>query len=257
MRINPLKTKLTNHQSCPGIWLAIPSAHSTRLLTHFAVDWLVVDAEHTPLDNATLFQMVSTIADANGPVPLVRIAQSSSENIKQALDAGAMGVIAPMINTAAEAAQVVAWAKFPPLGQRSFGSAYTPRMFGASNAEYIQIARDQTLVMVQIESQTALPNLDSIFSTPGVDLAFVGPVDLSISLGLDPIPENTNPILLDAIQLILNAAQKHKMPLGIYCSNGQAASMRIQQGFQFVNVTSDVNAMLQGAAIALNFIPAK
>ena len=111
--------------------------------------------------------------------------------------------------------------------------------------------------MVQIENLAALVNLDSIFSTPGVDLAFVGPVDLSISLGLDPLPENPHPIFQEAIQVILKAAQKHNMPLGIYCSNGQAALMRIQQGFQFVNVTNDVNAMLQGAASALNFIPAE
>jgi 4-hydroxy-2-oxoheptanedioate aldolase len=152
----------------------------------------------------------------------------------------------PMMNTREEVERVVSWSKFPPQGQRSFGSAYAGLAFDVSMTEYQGLANRETLVMIQIESQAALGNLDKMFSVPGVDLAFVGPVDLSISLGLDPIAENPHPIFQEAIAEIQKAARAHHLPLGIYCSSGNAAAERIQQGFQFVNVTSDINLLQRG-----------
>lgn len=243
MRLNPLRVKLASRQPCRGVWLAVPSLHSARLMARQPLDWLVVDAEHAPLDDATLFQMVVAITEAGGPVPLVRLAQATVENLKHALDAGAYGVIAPMINTRAEAEQVVAWARFPPLGLRSFGSPYAGLALGANRVEYRRWANEQALVMVQIESAAALDNLDAIFSTPGVDLGFVGPIDLSLSLGLDPLSENPHPRFQEALAEILAAGQRHNLPLGIYCTDGQAAASRIRQGFLLVDVVSDVDAL--------------
>lgn len=122
--------------------------------------------------------MVAIIAGSRGSVPFVRLAQASVEIIKRALDSGASGIIAPMINDRAEAEQVAAWSKFPPQGLRSFGSYYASLAFSQSMQEYLQEANQQTLVSVQIENQAALGNLDAIFSTPGLDMAFVGPIDL-------------------------------------------------------------------------------
>ncbi len=247
MRTNLLKEKIARSEPSRGIWLGLPSAFSARLLARTPVDWLVIDAEHAPIGIETLAQMVSAIAEANGPAPLVRIAQASVMNIKYALDAGAHGIIAPMINTREEAEWVVAWAKFPPEGLRSFGSAYPGLAFDMSMPEYLQHANQQTLVMVQIESRAALDNLDEIFAVPGIDMAFVGPVDLSISLGLEAFPpENQHPTFLEAIEEIKRAAAKHNLPLGIYCSSGKAAAARIREGFQFVNVASDVLMLGRG-----------
>lgn len=246
MRNNLLKEKLARGEACRGIWLGLPSAQSARLLARLPVDWLVIDSEHAPIGVETQAQMVASIAEANGPAPLVRISQSSTENIKQALDAGAYGVIAPMINTREEVERVVAWSKFPPAGQRSFGSAYAGLAFNLSMPDYLHQANEQTLTIIQVESQTALNNLDDMFAVPGVDLAFVGPVDLSISLGLDPLPENPHPIFLEALQEIQRAALAHHLPLGIYCSNGKAAAERIRQGFLLVNIASDVNLLQRG-----------
>jgi 4-hydroxy-2-oxoheptanedioate aldolase len=108
------------------------------------------------------------------------------------------------------------------------------------------------MAIVQVESKTALDHLDDIFSTPDLDMVFVGPVDLSVSLGLDPLPENPDPAFQDAIQAILEAGKKHDMPLGIYCSSPEAARQRIEQGFLFVNVASDIGAMLGGIRQALD-----
>jgi len=251
MRNNLLKAKLASGEACRGIWLGLPSAHSARLLARLPVDWLAIDAEHAPLGVELLAQMVASIAEANGPAPLVRLSQASTENIKQALDAGAYGVIAPMINTPDEAERLVAWSKFPPAGQRSFGSAYAGLAFDLSMADYLRQANNQTLAIIQVESQAALGNLDAMFAVPGVDLAFVGPVDLSISLGLDPLPENPHPIFLEALREIQHAAQAHHLPLGIYCSNGKAAAERIRQGFLLVNVATDVGVLQRGALAEL------
>jgi 4-hydroxy-2-oxoheptanedioate aldolase len=245
LKTNHLKELLTSGQPARGAWLGIPSPASARLLAHLPLDWLVVDAEHSPIDAATLAAMVAGIAEADGPAPLVRVAQASVENLKRALDAGAYGVIAPMINTRTEAEQVVAWSKFPPEGQRSFGSAYAGLTFGQTMAEYLKTANAQTLVGVQIESAAALEALDEILGVPGIDLAFVGPIDLSLSLGLDPLPENPDPRFEAALAKILRAAKKHKVPLGIFCSSGKAAAERIRQGFQFVNVASDTGGLLR------------
>ena len=249
MRNNLLKTKLARGEPCRGIWLGLPSAHSARLLARSPVDWLAIDAEHSPIGVETQAQMVTAIAEAGGPAPLVRIAQASVENIKQALDAGAYGVITTMVNTPEEAERVVAWSKYPPAGQRSFGSAYAGLAFDLSMPDYLRQANQQTLTIIQVESQAALGNLDDLFAVPGVDLAFVGPVDLAISLGIDPLPaENPHPVFLEAIREIQRAAQAHHLPLGIYCTSGKAAAERIRQGFLMVNVANDVELLKRGGS---------
>lgn len=249
MRNNLLKEKLARGEACRGIWLALPSAHSARLLARLPLDWLVIDAEHAPVGLELLSQMTAAIVEANGPAPLVRIAQASLENVKQALDAGAHGVIAPMINTRKEAECVVSWSKFPPAGQRSFGSPYAGLAFDLSMPEYLRRSNEQTLTIIQIESKEALDNLDEIFSVPGIDMAFVGPVDLAISMGLDPLPENDHPEFKKALKKIQKAAKEHNLPLGIYSSSGKAAAERIRQGFLLVNVGHDA-LLLQKAVLA-------
>ncbi len=246
MRKNLLKAKLARGEACRGIWLAIPSAYSARLLARQPVDWLAIDAEHAPVGTELMAQMVASIAEAKGPAPLVRISQASNENIKWALDTGASGIIVPMMNTCEEVERVVAWSKYPPVGQRSHGSPFAGLAFDLSMNEYLRQANAQTLTIIQIESQAALKNLDEMFGVPGIDLAFVGPIDLSISLGLDPISENPHPIFLEALSEIQRAAQAHHLPLGIYCSNGKAAAERIRQGFLLVNVASDKNLLERG-----------
>ena len=243
MRTNKTKQKLANGEVCRGVWLGIPSPFSARQLAQLPLDYLIVDGEHSPVDAPTMAQMVAAIADSGGPAPFVRVAHASIDNIKKALDSGAYGLIVPMIDTREEAEQVVAWSKFPPEGERSFGSSYAGLAFGASMGEYLRIANQEIVVSIQIESKTAVENLEALMSVRGIDMFFVGPADLSISLGLDPIPENTHPLFLEALEEIKASAKKHKRPLGIFCSNGAAAKQRISEGFQFVNVSTDLNSL--------------
>jgi 4-hydroxy-2-oxoheptanedioate aldolase len=182
---------------------------------------------------------------------VVRLSQASAENIKWALDAGAVGIIAPMVNTGADAAQVVAWSKLPPIGTRSFGSSYAGLTWNQSMGENQKASNDQVMAAVQIESKTALDNIEDIFSTPHLDMALVGPLDLSLSLGVDFFSGLPSPILNEAIETILAAGRKHHLPLGIYCPTAEVARRRIEQGFLFVNVAHDTNTLVQGVQQAL------
>lgn len=254
VRTNAVKRRLAQGLPCRGIWLAVPSVSTTRLLARMPCDWLAVDAEHGPMDAETMTGMVAAIADA-GRTPLVRVAHADVENIKRALDAGAAGIIAPMINSVAEAETVVAASKFPLVGKRSFGSAWAGLTLGVSMPEYLRQANDETMALVQIESVTALDRLSDILAVPGLDGVFVGPVDLAVSMGLEPDPENPHPELKKAMAEILRVAAQNRLPVGIYCSGARAAADRIGEGFLLVNVASDVGALIQGVRAQVEWEP--
>ncbi|NUP39295.1 MAG: 2-dehydro-3-deoxyglucarate aldolase [Streptomyces sp.] len=242
MRDNKLSELLTAGRPAYGVWLSIPSPATARQLARVGADFLVVDAEHGPMGAETMSAMVAAIADAGG-CAVVRIAENTTENVKRALDAGASAVIGPMIDTADEAAALVAAAKFPPVGRRSLGSAWAGLAFDTTLPGYFTEANAKTLVIAQIESAAALSNVEQIAAVPGLDGLFVGPVDLSVSLGLPPAPEN--PELAGPLVTIRQAAARHSLPVGIYCSDSRAAVDRVQSGFQFVNVAGDLAALLR------------
>ena len=251
MANNKILQKLKNGQPARGVWLGIPSVHSVRLLARLPLDWMVIDMEHAPTSLETMTSMVAAVSEVNGPQPVVRLSQANSENIKWALDAGAAGIIAPMVNTGEEAAQVVSWSKLPPIGSRSFGSSYAGQTWNQTMAENQKASNDQIMAAVQIESKIALDNLDDIFSTPHLDMALVGPLDLTLSLGLDFFSGQPSPLLEDALETILAAARKYNLPLGIYCPSAEIACQRIEQGFLFVNVANDTNILVEGVRQAL------
>jgi 4-hydroxy-2-oxoheptanedioate aldolase len=234
--------------------MSLPSVAAARLVARLPADWVLVDSEHGPMGGETMTALVGTLADA-GRAPIVRVPHGDIENIKRALDAGAWGILAPMVDSAADAERVVAAAKFPPLGRRSFGSAWAGLTLDMSMAEYRREANTQTLAIVQLESRTALENLPAILDVPGIDAVFVGPIDLAISLGLEPDPENAHPALRRALDDILREASRRRLPAGIYCSGPQAAAARVRQGFQFVSVVSDVGALVSGIRAALEWKP--
>ncbi|HKJ27388.1 MAG TPA: aldolase/citrate lyase family protein [Anaerolineales bacterium] len=250
--MNPLRDKLLNGEAARGVWSMLPSVESTRLLSQLLIDWILIDSEHAPIDDLTLSRIVGGVASANGPVPIVRVADNSTTAIKRALDAGAYGVVVPMIDTVDEAKAAVNAAKFPPLGRRSFGSPFAPLAFKTSNPVYLKQANQETLLIIQAESATALKNINRLVKVSGVDAVLVGPADLSISMGLPLNMTDPDPKLEKAIEKILNAAKKKNLPAGIYCPNGETAARRIAQGFQLVNIATDIFAMLGGIQTQLD-----
>jgi 4-hydroxy-2-oxoheptanedioate aldolase len=156
-----------------------------------------------------------------------------------------------MINTGEDATQVVSWAKLPPIGSRSFGSSYAGLTWNQTMGENQKASNDQIMAAIQVESKAALDNLDDIFSTPHLDMALVGPLDLSLSLGVDFFSGEPSPILDEALETILAAGRKYKLPLGIYCPSAEVARRRIEQGFLFVNVAHDTNTLVEGVRHSL------
>ena len=251
MANNKILEKLKNNQPTRGVWLGIPSVYSVRLLARLPLDWMIIDMEHAPTSRETMTHMVAAVTEANGPQPVVRLAEANSENIKSALDAGAAGIIAPMINTGKDAARVVSWAKLPPIGTRSFGSSYAGLTWGQTMGENQKASNDQIMAAVQVESKIALDNLDDIFSTPHLDMVLVGPLDLSLSLGIEFFSGEPSPILNDALTSILAASKKHHVPVGIFCPSAEVARQRIEQGFLFVNAALDTTILVDGVREAL------
>lgn len=252
MRTNHVKALLAAGKPALGAWLSLPSVATARIMARQHFDWLLVDMEHSAHHPGLMADMVATIADAGTCAPLVRIPANSVEWYKWALDAGAWGLVVPMVNSPAEAAAAVRWTRYPPEGMRSIGGIFAPYGFAASGwSEYANHANREILLVIQIESAAALQHVEEILAVPGIDAAFVGPNDLHAQLGLPPSSEGDEAEFVAALERIKAAARPHKLPLGIYSSDGVAAAMRLRQGFQMVSITNDAVLLAAGAAANL------
>jgi 4-hydroxy-2-oxoheptanedioate aldolase len=230
------------------LWLQSHSFHTARIIAAQGLfDWLLVDMEHTPVDLSTASLIFSTIADISAGMctPLARVANGSIYQIKQALDAGAQGIIVPMINTAQQAADVVRFSRYPPQGERGAGGLIPHFGFGLTNhIEYVQNANNEILVAIQIETKEAVENIDAILDTPGIDLVFIGPFDLHISLGLPPALWSDLSPFLTAMTKVIDACRQRGLPYGTLSPNADGAKARINDGFTFVSMGTDLFHML-------------
>jgi 4-hydroxy-2-oxoheptanedioate aldolase len=246
MKQNPVKRALRAGQPQVGTWLSLGDMFATRVMARVGFPWLTVDMEHSPIDwhqAATLFGL---IADA-GCVPLCRVPRGTHENIKRALDAGAHGIIVPMVNTVDEAQLAVAAAKYPPAGNRSIGGGLHALNFAATAGDYFKHANDETLVILQTESPQGVENADAIYSLPGVDAIFVGPNDLTFQMrgpdGVDPTPEELEAML----QRVLAAGKRTGTPVGLHVQTTEQVQKRIAEGWQFLAIGSELRFMTSEA----------
>lgn len=247
MRINTVKRALREGRPQVGTWLSLGSLAAARFMARSGLPWLTVDMEHSHVDLNTAAAMFGAIADA-GCVPLARVVAGKHEFIKQALDCGAMGIVAPMVMDAAEAAVVVAAAKYPPRGNRSVGGSLHALNFDASATEYFQRADENILVVIQAEHIAAVEIADEIYAVPGVDAVFVGPNDLAASMrapdGTPPTPERLEDVLAE----ILAACRRQGVPAGLHVQSAEDAERRIAEGWRFIAVGSELKYMVDGAA---------
>lgn len=220
------------------------------------LSWVLIDCEHG------LTSLVPGVAECVAGVygaassVLVRIAApaiagpgstSTTWQIKQALDAGALGVMVPMVSTVKQAVQVVSDARFAPLGRRGFGNPYTPAIWGHSHIEeFVREANEHVQVMIQIETKEGLENVRDLASVEGVDVLAIGPYDLSLALGYPPPSPDPHPEVEAQIQLIKDAAHLAGKKCLYYCINGEQAAMRAKEGFDMICVTSDAGSMADG-----------
>ncbi len=247
MKPNPVKRALKAGKPQVGTWLSLGSVVAARFLARTGLPWLTVDMEHTHTDIQTAALMFGAIADA-GCVPLVRIPTGRHEYIKQVLDCGAMGIVAPMVMDAAEARAIVAATRYPPKGNRSVGGGLHAMNYGTSAERYYLQADEEILVVIQAEHIAAVEVADEIYSVPGLDAVFVGPNDLAASLrdadGTPPSPQRMEEVLTR----IREAAARHGLPSGLHVFSVADAQRRIAEGWQFLAVSSELKFMLQGAA---------
>jgi 4-hydroxy-2-oxoheptanedioate aldolase len=240
MRQNPLKVAFREGRATYGTWLSFGSVAVTERLAVAGFDWLTIDLEHAPTNHETAALMAMTTA-ALGCVPLVRVPSSADEQIKRALDLGAYGIIAPMVNTAEQARAVVASCKYPPEGVRSLAAGRNDLAWDTDSATYFAQANDELAVIVQIEHPTAIANIDAILAVPGIDCAFVGPQDLSANLGCKPpMLESPDPRYQAALDTIGAAARRHNVATGIMVANAEQARRRAEQGFQLIALASEI-----------------
>jgi 4-hydroxy-2-oxoheptanedioate aldolase len=236
---NHVKANLKAGKPQIGTWMTLPGVHYCNRLAMVGFDWIMVDTEHSPTGNQGMAEAVATLSRTSA-VPFVRVPCGTLEDIKRAYDCGAWGVLSPMVNSRAEAEHIVSWSKYPPLGVRSAG-AYGPDFFGVDMVSYVAQANDQLMVMVQIESVEGIAHADEIISTPGLDCLFIGPGDLSISLGIGVQSDNTHPLYLEATQKVLDACARYGVAAGVMVADATGANRALERGFKFISIAADVS----------------
>ncbi|KZT01140.1 Phosphoenolpyruvate/pyruvate domain-containing protein [Laetiporus sulphureus 93-53] len=243
-----------------GAWITMPGALHARTVAASSphLSWITLDCEHGMISLlpgvSEAIQAVSSLG-SSAPSAIVRVPAtgacadtSTSWQIKQALDAGARGIMVPMVSTSAQAQAVVAAARFPPKGIRGFGSPFTDSVWGITPSEYLATANDGILVLVQIETRDAMTNLDGILSVDGLDGVLIGPYDLSLSHGYPPPSPDPHPEVELMIQKIREGAHAKGKKCAMFCTTGSQAAKRAEQGFDMINVISDASALTQGLA---------
>ncbi len=224
-------------------WLHIPSSFSAELMAHAGYDSLTVDLQHGASDFDSALAMMQAISTTD-TVPIVRVPWNEPGLIMRVLDAGSYGVICPMINTREDAEKFVGACRYPPEGYRSFGP-FRATLYGG--ADYAAHANEAVITMAMIETREALENVDGIMSVPGLDDVFVGPADLGQSLGEGPGMDRTEPAVVEAIDGVLAAAQRHGVVAGIFTGSVEYASQMVKKGFRFVTVLSDGRLLASAA----------
>jgi 4-hydroxy-2-oxoheptanedioate aldolase len=243
MRPNNLRTLWQAGGAAVNGWLAIPNGFSAETMAHQGWDSLTIDLQHGIVDYQAMVGMLQAISTTE-TVPVVRVPWLEPGILMKALDAGAYGVICPMVNTREDAQRLVAWTSYAPRGTRSFGPI---RALVYGGADYPQHADDTIVRFAMIETRQALDNLDAILSVEGLDAVYIGPSDLSLSLGCRPVFDDVDPPVAQAIDHIVERAKAHSVVAGIHNGVPDIALARVRKGFQFVTVASDARLMAAGA----------
>ncbi len=238
---NPVADKLRAGQPSVGSWLSLCSPVVAESMALVGWDWLVVDVEHSPVGFDTMVQCFRAI-QLGGAVPMARVPWNDTIWIQRTLDAGALGLVVPMINSVEEAESAVSNTRYATRGIRSWaGSRVAPYIDG----DYQAWTEDNLAIMVMIETVEAVEHAEAILSVEGVVGGFIGPADLALSMGTKDTGPGTEH---EAAMLeVLRAARKVGKAAGKYCFSGAEVSMRIRQGFQFLGCASDA-AFLSAAA---------
>jgi 4-hydroxy-2-oxoheptanedioate aldolase len=220
-----------------GAWMTVPSSAAAETTARVGFDFVCADNQHGAIDYQATVGIVQGVL-LGGSRPIARVPWNEPGIIGKMLDAGVQGVVVPMVNSVAEAAAVVRASRYPPLGERSHG----PVMAGMRTTDYAAGANERVATIPMIETATAVNNIDDILAVPGVDAIYVGPADLSLSLGLPPGNNDDRTEFTEALLTITAACRRHGVVPGIHAT-GPLAARRIEQGFQMITVAGDQLSM--------------
>jgi 2-keto-3-deoxy-L-rhamnonate aldolase RhmA len=248
---NLLKEKLYRGEVCLGTWITIGNPDVVEIVKNLPFAWFVFDTEHSYISIETVKTMMQALGYDNRPSPIVRVGQVDQYLVKRALDIGSEGILVPLVNTSEDARKLVQYAMYPPLGVR--GAAVTrASRYGSNFSEYLRQVNNELLIGVQIETVEALANVKEILATDHVDLGFVGPTDLTISLGL--LDDRSNPKVIDAMKRVVKTCNDLGKIPGTMAVSVEEAKKFKELGFRFISLASDARLLGFGAKFFLEMI---
>ncbi len=245
---NFTKQKLQDEKHVLGTFLVLNSPCVAEVLSHAGFDFLIIDMEHGMISIETAGLMINSMKGTN-VTPFIRIPVNSPVEIKQALDAGAYGIMVPMVNSKEDAQLAVRSCHYPALGIRGVGAGHAS-LYGLNMEEYISNIEKEIMVMVQIETEEGVLNIEEIASVPGIDIIFIGPTDLASSLGV--IGQNNSEKLHDAIKKVLDVCKKYNKKIGIFCFTSEEIVKYASMGFSFLGLGLDSSFLLTSAVQAID-----
>lgn len=250
-----LKEKLQNKELSIGSWLTIPHQAVIEIMSTAGFEWLTIDMEHSPISIETIMNLIGHI-QGNGMQALVRVSKNEEVAIKRVLDAGADGVIVPMIKNKEEAIEAVSFVKYPPLGKRGVGLNRAQK-YGTAFDTYQDWVKNNAVVIAQIEHIDAVNNLEEIFSVPGIDGIIVGPYDLSASMGFPG--EYDREDVKAALERIDIVAKKLNKPLGFHIVDSDHSKIleKIAKGYSFLAFSLDFFFLGDKARQEMNLLKQK
>ena len=243
--MNPIKEVWGAGRTAFGLWSLVPGSFGAEILARTGVDYVCVDQQHGIIGYDAMVPMLQAI-EAGGAAPIARVLSGDPYGIMKSLDAGAWGVIVPLVNSAADARSAVAACRYPPRGVRSFGPSRAASVIGSGVPEVLDA---EALCLVMVETREALDRVDEIAATAGLDGIYVGPSDLALSLGLTPTLEIREDEHAEAIEHVREICARNGIAAGIHSPSGEWARRHAEAGFDMVTVATDAS-LLRGAALA-------
>lgn len=242
MRSNKMKETIANGGNAVGMFLTLSSQLSAEALSHVGYDFFFIDMQHGAIDAQAAISIMTAMKTTE-TTPIVRVPSNDLGTINRALDHGAMGIVCPLVNSRAEAEQLVNAVRYPPDGSRSWGPIHA----GIGQPNYTIKAKDTILTIAMIETKQGFDNLDEILDTPGLDAILCGPNDLGFSFGNWPQAMPDDPATIDAIKAIADKANAKGIIPGIHCGDVEMAKEMISWGYRFVSVGLDVGHLVAAA----------
>ncbi|GGB84249.1 2,4-dihydroxyhept-2-ene-1,7-dioic acid aldolase [Marinobacterium zhoushanense] len=239
---NRFKQGLATGQTQYGLWLGLPDNSAAEIAAVAGFDWLLIDSEHAPFDLRTIMSHLQAIAPYD-VAPIVRPVEGDTALIKQLLDIGVQTLLVPMVEDAEQAKQLVRAVRYPPAGIRGLGTSLARAARWNQIPGYLKKANDEICLIVQVETASAMENLDEILAVEGVDGVFIGPSDLSASMGY--IGDAGNPVVVEAINTGLNKIRAAGKYAGLLCLDPSLAEHYVTQGANFVGVGVDTMILAQ------------